>query len=49
VQPEYEEHIPLKRRGFDQDVANAVAFLASDLAAFIFGRLPAGMRRKRDV
>jgi 3-oxoacyl-[acyl-carrier protein] reductase len=37
VQPEYEEHIPLRRRGFDQDVANAVAFLASDLAAFISG------------
>ncbi|MCK4626169.1 MAG: SDR family oxidoreductase, partial [Phycisphaerae bacterium] len=29
--------VPLKRRGTDQDVANAVAFLASDLAAFITG------------
>ena len=37
VQPAYEERIPLRRRGFDQDVANAVAFLASDLAAFISG------------
>jgi 3-oxoacyl-[acyl-carrier protein] reductase len=37
VQPKYEERIPLRRRGFDQDVANAVAFLASDLAAFISG------------
>jgi 3-oxoacyl-[acyl-carrier protein] reductase len=35
--PEYEERVPMKRRGFDQDVANAVAFLASDLAAFISG------------
>ena len=36
-QPEYEKNVPLKRRGYDQDVANAVAFLASDLAAFITG------------
>ena len=36
-QPEYEKHIPLQHRGTDQDVANAVAFLASDLAAFITG------------
>ena len=28
---------PLARRGTDQDIANAVAFLASDLAAFITG------------
>jgi 3-oxoacyl-[acyl-carrier protein] reductase len=37
IQPKYEENVALKRRGFDQDVANAVAFLASDLAAFISG------------
>jgi len=37
VIPWYDEQIPLKRRGYDQDVANAVAFLASDLAAFITG------------
>ena len=36
-QPDYEERVPLRRRGYDQDIANAVAFLASDLAAFITG------------
>jgi 3-oxoacyl-[acyl-carrier protein] reductase len=33
----YEWHVPLRRRGFDYDVANAVAFLSSDLAEFITG------------
>jgi 3-oxoacyl-[acyl-carrier protein] reductase len=33
----YENRVPLRRRGQDQDVANAVAFLASDLASFITG------------
>lgn len=33
----YEGWVPLRRRGYDQDVANAVAFLASDLAAFVTG------------
>lgn len=33
----YWERVPMKRRGDDQDIANAVAFLASDLAAFITG------------
>jgi 3-oxoacyl-[acyl-carrier protein] reductase len=33
----YSASIPLKRRGSDDDVANAVAFLASDLAAYISG------------
>jgi 3-oxoacyl-[acyl-carrier protein] reductase len=33
----YREGIPLKRWGTDQDVANAVAFLASDLAGYISG------------
>jgi 3-oxoacyl-[acyl-carrier protein] reductase len=37
IQPEYSANVPLKRRGYDQDIANAVAFLASDLAAFITG------------
>lgn len=37
-QPGYENGVPLRRRGFDQDIANAVAFLASDLAAFISGQ-----------
>ncbi len=36
-QPEYEKNVALHRRGYDQDIANAVAFLASDLAAFITG------------
>jgi 3-oxoacyl-[acyl-carrier protein] reductase len=33
----YEKSVPLRRRGDDQDIANAVAFLASDLADFISG------------
>lgn len=33
----YISTIPLRRRGTDTDVANAVAFLASDLAGFITG------------
>lgn len=33
----YKKGVPLKRRGCDQDVANLVAFLASDLAGFISG------------
>lgn len=33
----YESTVPLKRRGTDQEIANAVAFLASDLASFITG------------
>ena len=36
-QPDYEEKVLLNRRGTDQDVANAVGFLASDLAEFITG------------
>ena len=36
-QPGYEANVPLKRRGTDQEIANAVAFLASDLAGFISG------------
>jgi 3-oxoacyl-[acyl-carrier protein] reductase len=36
-QPEYERHVPLQRRGTDQEIANVVAFLASDLASFITG------------
>lgn len=35
--PAYEAHTALKRRGTDQEIANAVAFLASDLASFITG------------
>jgi 3-oxoacyl-[acyl-carrier protein] reductase len=33
----YREQVPLKRRGTDQEIANVVAFLASDLASFISG------------
>jgi 3-oxoacyl-[acyl-carrier protein] reductase len=33
----YERNIPLRHRGEDQDIANAVVFLASDLARFITG------------
>ncbi len=33
----YKGKVPLKRRGHDQDIAHAVAFLASDLAEFISG------------
>jgi 3-oxoacyl-[acyl-carrier protein] reductase len=36
-QAAYEKLIPLRRRGEDQDVANLVAFLASDLAKYISG------------
>jgi 3-oxoacyl-[acyl-carrier protein] reductase len=34
---EYEARMPMRRRSTDQDVANAVAFLASDLACNITG------------
>jgi 3-oxoacyl-[acyl-carrier protein] reductase len=34
---EYEKRVPLKRRGTDQEIANVVAFLASDLASYITG------------
>lgn len=33
----YSKNVPLKRRGTDQDIANAVAFLASDLSGYITG------------
>ncbi len=37
VVPEYSDNVPLRRRGQDKEIAYAVAFLASDLAAFITG------------
>lgn len=33
----YIRNVPLRRRGTDQEVANVVAFLASDLASFVHG------------
>ncbi|GIQ67513.1 SDR family NAD(P)-dependent oxidoreductase [Xylanibacillus composti] len=33
----YSQSVPLKRRGTDQEIANVVAFLASDLSSFITG------------
>jgi 3-oxoacyl-[acyl-carrier protein] reductase len=36
-QPRYQQSVPLKRRGDDQELANVVAFLASDLASYITG------------
>jgi len=36
-QEAYEKKVALKRRGTDQEIANVVAFLASDLASFITG------------
>lgn len=36
-QEHYDKNVPLKRRGTDLEIANAVAFLASDLASFITG------------
>jgi 3-oxoacyl-[acyl-carrier protein] reductase len=41
-QEAYEKQVPLRRRGEDKDVANLVAFLASDLASFITGAYISG-------
>jgi 3-oxoacyl-[acyl-carrier protein] reductase len=37
-QRSYRANVPLRRRGFDQEIANLVVFLASDLANFISGQ-----------
>ncbi len=34
---DYNSKVPLRRRGTDQEIANTVAFLASDLASYITG------------
>jgi len=36
-QPEYDKNVPLCRRGTDQELANVVSFLASDLGSYITG------------
>jgi len=36
-QEHYDKNVPLKRRGTDQEIANVVAFLASDLASYVSG------------
>ncbi|MNP39239.1 3-oxoacyl-[acyl-carrier-protein] reductase FabG [compost metagenome] len=37
ISEDYNKTVPLKRRGTDQEIANVVAFIASDLASFITG------------
>ena len=37
IAPAYSSRIPLNRRGTDQEIANVVLFLASDLASFVTG------------
>lgn len=37
LEQQYRLHVPLQRRGTDQDIANAVVFLASDLSSYITG------------
>src|SRR5262249_23601610 len=45
----YVQQVPLKRRGTGQDVANVVAFLASDLAGIYFRAVYLRFGRKCDA
>jgi 3-oxoacyl-[acyl-carrier protein] reductase len=37
IAPEYSNNVPLNRRGTDQEIANVVLFLASELSSFVSG------------
>ena len=37
IAPEYSKNVPLNRRGTDQEIANVVLFLASELSSYVSG------------
>jgi len=37
IAPDYSQKVPLNRRGTDQEIANVVLFLASDLSSYVTG------------
>jgi 3-oxoacyl-[acyl-carrier protein] reductase len=37
ISPQYSQNVPLDRRGTDQEIANVVLFLASELSSFVTG------------